>query len=64
MASLHIIIINLCPGKYNTKPLQLLNCNTTVDVWGDGFGQIQSGKGTAALFCAVHFWKNFGRWGG
>ncbi len=64
MILLHLIIINLCPGKYNTKPLQLLNCNTTVDVWVAGFGQIQPGKVTAALFCALHFWTNFRWWGG
>ena len=59
-----LIIINLCPGQYNTKPLWLLNRNTTVDVWVAEFGWIQLGKGAAALFCAVHFWTNFGRWGG
>jgi hypothetical protein len=55
MIPLHLIIINLCPGKFHTKPLQLLYRNTTVDVWVAGFGPIWLGKGTAALFCAVHF---------
>jgi hypothetical protein len=61
---LHLIIINLCPWQYNTKPLWLLNHNTTVDVWVAGSGWIQPGKGLAALFCPVHFWTNFGWWGG
>jgi hypothetical protein len=60
----HFIIINLCPRQYNTKPLLLLNCNTTVNVWVAGFGQIRLGKETAASFCPVHFWMNFGWWGG
>jgi hypothetical protein len=61
---LHLIIINLCPGQYNAKPLQMLNRNTTVDVWVAGSGWIRPGKEKAALFCPVHFWMNFGRWGG
>jgi hypothetical protein len=62
--SLHPIIINLCPGQHNTKPLQLLNRNTTVDVWVAGSGQIRLGEGTVALFCPVLFWTIFGWWGG
>jgi hypothetical protein len=50
MILLHLIIINLCPGKINTKPLRLLNRNTTVDVYVAGFGRIQPGKETATLF--------------
>jgi hypothetical protein len=61
---LHLIIINLCPGQYNTKPLRSLNRNTTVDVYVAGSGRIRPGEGTAALFCPVHFWTTFGRWGG
>jgi hypothetical protein len=59
MILLHLIIINLCPGKYNTKPLRLLNRNTTVNIWVAGFGWIWLGKGMAALFCAVHFLDEF-----
>jgi hypothetical protein len=51
-------------GQCNTKPLWVLNSNTTVDVWVAGFGHILPGKGTVTLFCGVHFWKKFGRWGG
>jgi hypothetical protein len=29
-----------------------------------GFCQIWPSNGTAALFCGVHFWTNFGRLGG
>ncbi len=63
MIPLHLIIINLCPGQYNTKTSWLLNCNTAVDVWVAGFGQIWPGEGAAASFFAVHFWTNLGRWG-
>jgi hypothetical protein len=63
MIPLHLIIINLCPEQYNIKPSRSLNHNTTVNVWVAGFGQIWSGKGMAASFCAVHFWTNFGWWG-
>jgi hypothetical protein len=55
MIPLHLIIINLCPGQYHTKPSWSLNRNTTIDVWVAVFDRIQPGKGTVALFCAVHF---------
>jgi hypothetical protein len=42
-------------GQYNTKPLQELNCNTTVNVLMAGNGWIRPGKGMAASFCGVHF---------
>ncbi len=61
---MHLIIINLCPGQYNTKPSQSLNCNTTVNVWVAGFCRIQPGKGTAALFCPVQFLEEFWPVGG
>ncbi len=48
-------------GQYNTEPLQVLKHNTTFDVLVAGIGRIRPGKGTAALFCQVHFWMNFGR---
>jgi hypothetical protein len=51
-------------GQHNTKPLWVLNHNTTLDIWVAGFGRIRPGKGTEALICGVHFWTNFGRWGG
>ncbi len=53
-------------GQYNTEPLRVLNHNTTFDVLVAGIGRIWLGlgEGTAALFCGVHFWMNFGRWGG
>ncbi len=47
---LYLFIINLCPGQFNTKTLQLFNRNTTVNVWVAGSDQIRPGKGTAALF--------------
>ncbi len=51
-------------GQYNTEPLRVLNHNTTFDVLVAGICRIRPGKGTAALFCGVHFWTNFGWQGG
>jgi hypothetical protein len=54
-------------GQYNTKPLQVLNCNncnTTVDILVAGFCWIRTEGGTVALVCGVNFWTNFSQWGG
>jgi hypothetical protein len=48
-------------GQYSTEPLGVLNHNTTFDVLVAGIGRIRPGEGTAALFCGVHVWTNFGQ---